>query len=57
MSNDSILNTIKKLLGICEDQTEFDSDIIVHINSAFMILHQLGIGPKNGFFITDSKDT
>jgi hypothetical protein len=42
---ESILLTIKKLLGIEEEYTQFDSDIIVHINSAFSVLHQLGIGP------------
>jgi len=51
---DSILLSIKKLLGIAEDYTIFDSDIIIHINSAFMILKQLGVGPEEGFSITDS---
>lgn len=41
------------MLGITDDYTHFDSDIIIHINSVFMILNQLGIGPKNGFHITD----
>lgn len=40
--NDSILNTIKQMLGITEIQTEFDTDIIIHINSVLNILHQLG---------------
>lgn len=48
----SILNSIKKLLGIDEKYTQFDTDIIMHINSVFMILNQLGIGPENGFKIT-----
>lgn len=51
----SILNSIKKLLGIANDYKEFDTDIIIQINSVFMILHQLGIGPKEGFHITDEK--
>ena len=51
---DSILTSIKKLLGIAEDYTIFDSDIIIHINSTFMILKQLGVGPEEGFSITDS---
>ena len=51
---DSILNSIKKLLGIDPDYTEFDADIIMHINSVFMILRQIGVGPKEGFFISDS---
>lgn len=49
----SILTTIKKLLGIEEEYTHFDSDIIVYINSAFTRLKQLGVGPENGFSITD----
>ena len=28
-------------------------DITIHINSVFMILNQLGIGPSDGFSITD----
>ena len=50
---DSILTSIKKLLGITEDYTHFDQDIIMHINSVFMILTQLGVGPSNGFSIED----
>lgn len=53
--NDSILTTIKKLLGITEDYEHFDQDIIIHINSVFMILTQLGIGPANGFSIRDKS--
>lgn len=53
----SILNSIKKLLGIDEECPDFDSDIIMHINSVFMILSQLGVGPENGFSITDSSST
>jgi hypothetical protein len=53
--SDSILTTIKKLLGPEEDITHFDVDIMVHINSAIMILTQLGVGPQDGYFIT-SKD-
>lgn len=47
--DDSILNTIKKQLGITEDYTVFDSDLIVHINSVFLTLSQLGVGPDEGF--------
>lgn len=53
MENDSILTSIKKLLGIEEEYTHFDSDIIIHINSVFMILNQLGVGPPKGFSIKD----
>ena len=55
--NDSILNSIKKMLGITEEYEHFDQDIIAHINSAFMILTQLGVGPSGGFFITDKSAT
>ena len=51
---DSILTSIKKLLGIAEEYEHFDQDIIMHINSVFMILNQLGVGPSKGFMITDS---
>lgn len=50
---ESILTSIKKLLGISEDDTAFDTDIIMHINSVFMILWQLGVGPSKGFIIED----
>ena len=40
----SILNTIKKMLGLDANYTTFDTDIIVHINSALMTLTQLGVG-------------
>ena len=54
---DSILTSIKKLLGITEEYENFDQDIIMHINSAFMILNQLGVGPKSGFSINDTSST
>lgn len=50
---ESILISIKKLLGITEEYDQFDPDIIMHINSVFMILTQLGVGPAEGFFIED----
>lgn len=49
----SILTSVKKMLGIAEEYAHFDSDIIMHINSVFAILTQLGVGPKEGFFIED----
>ena len=54
---DSILTSIKKLLGISEEYDSFDSDIIMHINSVFMTLNQLGIGPSEGFMIEDDFAT
>lgn len=53
----SILNTIKKMLGLESDYTAFDTDIIVNINMVFNILNQLGVGPDNGFFITGETET
>ena len=52
---ESILTSIKKLLGLAEDYGPFDSDIIMHINSVFMTLTQLGVGPAEGFIITDDS--
>ena len=52
---ESILTSTKKMLGITEEYTHFDDDIIMHINSVFMILTQLGVGPAKGFVI-QSKD-
>lgn len=54
---DSILTEIKKLLGIEEDDTSFDKDIILDINTVFMILNQLGVGPVSGFRILDKQAT
>lgn len=54
---DSVLNSIKKLLGIQESYTIFDADLIMHINSTFAMLNQIGIGPKEGFMIEDSYTT
>ena len=53
----SILDSIKKMLGMDSDYTPFDTDIIININSAFMVLNQLGIGPSNGFHITSNAET
>ena len=50
---DSILTTVKKACNIPEDYEVFDMDIIIHINSVFMILNQLGVGPPQGFRIED----
>lgn len=52
---ESILNSVKKMLGITEEYTHFDADIIIHINSVFSILTQLGVGPEEGFAIEDES--
>lgn len=54
---DSILTSVKKMLGIADEYEYFDSDLIIHINSVFSILTQLGVGPKNGFIIEDKQST
>lgn len=54
---ESILTSIKKLLGITEEYEHFDSDLIMHINSVFTILTQLGVGPSEGFRIEDGEAT
>lgn len=55
--SDSILRTVKKLVGIDENYDAFDLDIITHINSAMSTLDQLGIGPEEGFMIVDDSAT
>lgn len=52
---DSILKSTKKILGIDPDYTVFDLDIIIHINTAFSTLNQLGVGPVGGFAIEDDE--
>jgi hypothetical protein len=52
---ESILTSIKKLLGIVEEYTHFDTDIVMHINSALSVLAQIGVGPAEGFSIRDSS--
>lgn len=54
---ESILTSIKKLLGIPEEYEQFDADIIMYINSVFSILTQLGVGPSAGYQITDKYST
>lgn len=53
--NESILNSIKKGLGIVEEYDFYDSVIIMHINSVFAILSQIGVGPEDGFSIVDDS--
>ena len=51
----SILTSVKQLLGLSEAYTDYDNDIVLIINAAFMSLTQLGVGPEAGFSITDNK--
>ena len=50
---ESILTSVKKLIGISAECTDFDMDVIIHINSTFSALTQLGVGPSEGFSISD----
>jgi hypothetical protein len=52
---DSILDGTKKALNLAPDYTPFDQDIIMHINSVFSTLNQLGVGPELGFMIEDNE--
>jgi hypothetical protein len=52
----SILNSTKKVLGLAEDYTVFDEDLIMHINTAFSTLTQLGVGPAEGFMINSAVE-
>lgn len=54
--NESILISIKKLLGLTANDNSFDTDIIIHINTALMVLNQLGVGPEEGFSIESSEE-
>lgn len=56
-SEDSILNSVKKALGIAADYEVFDPDVTMHINSAFATLHQLGVGPDTQFVIAGEDET
>ena len=51
--DESILTTIKRMLSIVKENKDFDTEIIVNINSVFTILNQLGVGPEDGFRIKD----
>lgn len=54
---ESILTSIKVMLGITAECTDFDGPIIAHINTALMPLRQNGIGPETGFMVTNEMDT
>jgi hypothetical protein len=51
----SILETTKRLCGIEPDDTDYDTEFVVHINTVFFVLQQLGVGPADGFFILDKE--
>ena len=53
----SILDSVKKVLGLGTDYDVFDEEVILHINSVLATLTQLGVGPEEGFYITDRETT
>lgn len=53
----SILNSVKKVVGLTEDDLSFDLDIMMHTNSVFATLTQLGVGSDEGFEIEDATPT
>lgn len=55
--SDSILLSIKKMLGLNEDYDVFDPELIIHINTVFGTLHQLGVGPEEQFRISGDNET
>lgn len=57
MKDESILLTIKKMLGLDPDYKAFDVDIITHINTTFATLQQIGVGPEDGFVINGEDET
>lgn len=57
MDEGSILADVKSALGVYKEDNSFDSDLIMHINSAFATLNQLGVGPEAGFEIIDGDET
>jgi hypothetical protein len=54
---ESILTSTKKLSGVMKEDEHFDEEIIMYINSVFLILRQLGVGPSEGFVITGVNET
>lgn len=55
--SESILTDVKTICGLAEDYTPFDAELIIHVNSIFMALKQLGVGPEKGFAITGPDET
>lgn len=57
MGDTSILVDVKKMLGIMPDDTDFDTELILHINSVLNILSQLGVGPDQAYSIGSDEET
>jgi hypothetical protein len=54
---DSILKSVKKVLGLPDEYDAFDPDVIMHINSILAVVNQLGVGPEGGMTIEDDTPT
>ncbi len=54
--NDTILGTVKKIVGVAPGDTSFDEDLIIHTNGVLNSLTQIGVGPEEGFIIDDASD-
>lgn len=54
---DNILASVKKIIGVAPNHNTFDDDLMLHINTIFTVLTQLGIGPSDGFILSDKNQT
>ena len=54
---DSILLSVKKVLGVDADCSDFDTDILIHLNSVLAVVQQLGVGPEDGYFVDGVSQT
>ena len=57
MGEESIFESVKNLLGVQEEDTSFDQDILIHLNTVLSICTQIGVGPDEGFIVTDNSQT
>lgn len=55
--DDRILVSVKKLIGVPEESTDFDLDILMNINAAIVTLSQIGVGPSDPFTVTGNEET
>lgn len=53
---ESILGSVKQMLGIDQSDTSFDNELIMYTNGALMVMTQLGVGPSGGFTITSASE-
>lgn len=57
MAREKILESTKKLLGIVPEYEVFDDQILLYVNTTFSKLHQLGVGPEEGYELADKDST